>query len=368
MKCFSTKVMTVLVVDDSTSSIDIVRRSLEPFFTVKATENSEGALNIIKTDPPDLILLDVIMPGINGFELCKIIKSNPSTEDIPVIFMTSKADLTDEAEGLSLGAVDYIIKPISLPILVERVKNHIELKCARDYLNRQKEILEEKVLERTYHLEKLQDVVIVAMGALAETRDPETGNHIRRTQNYVRLLATELKESPGFSELLTPANITALCKSAPLHDIGKVGVSDSILLKPGRLSAEEFEEMKHHVTYGRDSIIAAEKSLISDDNFLVFAKEIVYSHHEKWDGTGYPEGLTGEDIPVSGRLMAVADVYDALISRRVYKPPFSHEKAVEIIREGRGRHFDPAVVDAFLRKADEFNSIALEFADSEPES
>jgi putative two-component system response regulator len=206
---------------------------------------------------------------------------------------------------------------------------------------------------------------MVAMGALAESRDPETGNHIRRTQRYVKALAFEVAKHDKYKEVLTPEVITSLYKSAPLHDIGKVGVEDKILLKPGKLTDAEFEEMKKHTTYGRDAIAAAETSINSADNFLIFAKEIAYSHQEKWDGSGYPEGLSGENIPLSARLMAVADVYDALISKRVYKDAFSHEKAVNIITEGKGSHFEPLLVDCFLNIATEFNNIAQNFVDKE---
>ena len=234
-------------------------------------------------------------------------------------------------------------------------------------LANQNVILEEKVEQRTAQMAELQDVAMVAMGALAESRDPETGNHIRRTQHYVKALATEMASREHLRDVLTPEIITSLYKSAPLHDIGKVGVEDSILLKPGKLTDEEFAEMKNHPAYGRDALVAAEASMDRADNFLIFAKEIAYYHHEKWDGSGYPEGLAGEDIPLSARLMAVADVYDALISKRVYKPGFPHEKAVEIISEGKGSHFDPEMVDAFLLIADRFREIAAEYADGESE-
>jgi putative two-component system response regulator len=214
-------------------------------------------------------------------------------------------------------------------------------------------------------MEELQDVTMVAMGSLAEARDPETGNHIRRTQRYVKLLADELKKHPKFNEYLTPDIITTLFKSAPLHDIGKVGVPDHILLKPGKLTQEEFVEMKRHTNYGRDAIASAEKTMTRADNFLTFAKEIAYFHQEKWNGTGYPEGLKSDDIPICARLMAIADVYDALISRRVYKPAFDHDKAVAIIKDGKGSHFDPDMVDAFLNVADQFATVAKEYADTE---
>ena len=219
--------------------------------------------------------------------------------------------------------------------------------------------------KRTREVQVVQDVTIMAMASLAETRDNETGNHIRRTQNYVRALAKKLQPHPKFSALLTDDTVEMLYKSAPLHDIGKVGIPDAILLKPGKLTPEEFETMKTHTTLGRDAIIAAETLIDAPSTFLQLAREIAHYHQEKWDGSGYPEKLAGDAIPLSARLMAVADVYDALISRRVYKPPFSREKSVGIIREGRGTHFDPDMVDAFLAIEEEFHSIAERFADSE---
>jgi putative two-component system response regulator len=363
----TTSKLTILAIDDTPANIDVVKGVLASNYLVQAAVNGKMALKIIEKKRPDLILLDIMMPEMDGYEVCRRLKENEETRDIPIIFLTAKAEVSDETKGLELGAVDYITKPISPGILKERVKNHLELKSARDYLKQQNEILEEKVIERTQQMEELQDVTVVAMGALAEARDPETGNHIRRTQRYVKLLAIHLKNHPRFKHLLTPENITSLYKSAPLHDIGKVGVPDNILLKPGKLTAEEFDEMKKHTIYGRDAIVAAESRMTRADNFLKFAKEIAYYHQEKWDGSGYPEGLKGENIPISARLMAVADVYDALISRRVYKPPFPHDKAVAIIKEGKGSHFDPDMVDGFIELADKFYSVAEEFADSEQE-
>lgn len=357
------QMQTILAVDDTLANIDVLKGVLSQDYLVQAALSGKVALKIIEKHKPDLILLDIMMPDMDGYEVCQILKSQEATKDIPVIFLTAKIQEDDETKGLSLGAVDYITKPISPPILKERIKNHLLLQASKNMLARQNEILEERVLERTSQLSELQDVAMVAMGAMAESRDPETGNHIRRTQRYVKVLAVELAKHEKYKAFLTPDVITSLYKSAPLHDIGKVGVEDSILLKPGKLTDEEFEEMKRHTTYGRDAIAAAETSIDSADNFLVFAKEIAYSHQEKWDGTGYPEGLAGEDIPLSARLMAVADVYDALISKRVYKPPFSHEKAVSIITEGKGSHFEPLLVECFLAVADEFTQVAKDFAD-----
>lgn len=350
---------TVMVVDDTETNIDIMVETLGDSYEVAVAIDGETALQDIAETPPDIILLDIMMPGIDGYEVCKRLKGDSKTEGIPIIFLTSMTEEQNESKGLELGAVDYIAKPF-IPQLVKcRVRNQLELKMHRDHL-------EELVKARTRELELTQEVTIESLGTLAEYRDPETGGHIKRTQNYVKLLADYLKNHPKFQDSLAPNVIDLLYKSAPLHDIGKVGVPDNILLKPGKLTAEEFEEMKKHAAYGRDVIASQEKKL-GEGSFLSQAKEIAGSHHEKWDGTGYPHGLSGNDIPVLGRLMAIADVYDALISKRVYKPPFPHKKAVAIISEGKGQHFDPDMVDAFLALEEQFKQTALEFADFDEE-
>jgi putative two-component system response regulator len=244
-----------------------------------------------------------------------------------------------------------------------RVNTQLTIKAAADFLRDKNAFLEQEVARRTQEVMAIQDVTIQVMASLAETRDQETGNHIRRTQNYVRALAEQLKNHPRFQKFLTDHTINLLYKSAPLHDIGKVGVPDHILLKPGPLTAEEFEIMKTHTTLGRDAIVQAEKSLGMKVDFLQLAKEIAHSHQEKWDGTGYPQGISGDDIPIAARLMAIADVYDALISSRVYKEAMPHEEAVAIIQAGYGQHFDPDVVDAFMAIHPTFKMIAAEFAD-----
>jgi putative two-component system response regulator len=297
--------------------------------------------------------------------VCRRLKADAATRHIPVIFLTAKAEVEDEQKGFDVGAVDYITKPISPPIVLARVATQLTLKAAADFLRDKNAYLESEVRKRTQEVQVVQDVTIMAMASLAETRDNETGNHIRRTQNYVRALAKRLQARPRFAAALSDATVEMLYKSAPLHDIGKVGIPDAILLKPGKLTPEDFEVMKSHTTLGRDAIIAAENLIDAPSTFLQLAREIAHYHQEKWDGSGYPEGLKGEAIPLSARLMALADVYDALISRRVYKPPFPREKAVAIIREGRDKHFDPAIVDAFLEIEEEFHAIAERFADTE---
>jgi putative two-component system response regulator len=357
---------TVLVVDDTPDNLSLMSGLLKDDYKVKVANNGEKALKIAASDaPPDLILLDIMMPGMDGYEVCEFLKRNPATRDIPVIFLTAKAEVEDEKKGLELGAVDYLTKPVSPPIVMARVKNHLALKAHADFLRDKSDYLEIEVGKRTREVMAIQDVTILAMASLAETRDSDTGNHIRRTQFYVKALAEKLKNNPRFGAQLTEHTITMLFKSAPLHDIGKVGIPDRILLKPGRFEPHEFEIMKTHTTLGRDAIEHAEEQLGMNVEFLTMAKEIALSHQEKWDGSGYPQGLAGDAIPLSARLMAVADVYDALISRRVYKEGMPHEKAVAIIVDSKGTHFDPDMVDAFVELQDEFRAIAQRFADTD---
>lgn len=249
--------------------------------------------------------------------------------------------------------------------MLVRVKNHLALKAHADFLRDKADFLEAEVTKRTQEVVAIQDVTILAMASLAETRDSDTGNHIRRTQFYVKALAEHLRGHPRFAAQLSDNYIQMLFKSAPLHDIGKIGIPDRILLKPGRYEPAEFEIMKTHTTLGRDAIEHAEKQLGMTVEFLSMAKEIALSHQEKWDGSGYPQGLAGDAIPLSARLMAIADVYDALISRRVYKEGMPHEQAVSLIQEGRGHHFDPDITDAFVALKDDFREIAARFADSD---
>jgi len=355
---------TVLVVDDAPENLMLLTHALADQYRVRAARDGEGALRVARSEPrPDLILLDIVMPGLDGFEVCRRLKADPATAAIPVIFLTARGESEDEAQGFALGAVDYISKPISAPVVRARVKTHLQLKASAEFLQDQNRFLEREVLRRTHEMRAIQDVAVLAVASLAETRDNETGNHIRRTQYYVRTLAAHLQSQPRFKSELNEATIDLLFKSAPLHDIGKVGIPDRILLKPGRLDPNEFEIMKTHTTLGFDSIVQAEQRLGSSVEFLRYAKEIALSHQEKWDGSGYPEARRADDIPLSARLMAVADVYDALISRRVYKPPFSQEKSLGIMREGRASHFDPDILDAFLANSAEFRAIAERFAD-----
>ena len=358
---------TILVVDDTPDNLKLISGLLKDTYKVKIATNGESALEIAQsTFPPDLILLDIMMPEMDGYEVCMRLKNDINTAHIPVIFLTAKTEVSDETKGLEMGAVDYISKPINPLILLSRVKIHLTEKKMHDFLNDKNSFLENEVKKRTAEINAIQDVTIHAMASLAETRDSDTGHHIRRTQHYLKLLAEKMRFHPRFSDFLDDDNIIdALFKSAPLHDIGKIGIPDSVLLKPGRFEPEEFEIMKRHPELGRNAILHAERELGIEVPFLKYAKEIAYAHQEKWDGSGYPLGISGDDIPISARLMAVADVYDALISRRVYKEGMSHEQAVQLIIEGRGKHFDPDITDAFLALQDDFIAIAAKFWDSD---
>ncbi len=355
---------TILIVDDEPSNLSLLAQLLRPVYHVRAANSGENALRVAASEPrPDIILLDVMMPGMNGYTVLERLRNNLATADIPVIFVTALSDLDDEEHGLALGAADYIAKPIKPILLLARVRTQLEAKQARDWLKDKNAALEAEVSRRMVENDLTQLVSVRALAHLAETRDPETGNHILRTQNYVRALALRLRQHPRFSAVLDSRTIDLLTRSAPLHDIGKVGIPDSILQKPEPLTAEEWEIMKTHTRLGSDAIERAETDVKQPIAFLALAKEIAHWHHEKWDGSGYPDALKGEAIPVSARLMAVADVFDALISPRVYKPALSYEKAREIIAAGRGSHFDPDIVAAFLEGFDAMTAIADQYND-----
>lgn len=356
----------VLIVDDTETNLDILVETLGEDYEVAVAMDGPTALSLAQAQTPDLILLDIMMPGMDGYEVCRRLLADPATAQTPVIFLTALTEVTDKTRGFAAGAVDYVTKPFEPAEIQARVRTHLSLRLARQQLARQNEILEQKVQERTRELALTQDAIIEAMAGLAEYRDPETGGHIKRTRNYVRLLAMKLRDHPQYKDFFTEETLDLLYKSAPLHDIGKVGVRDDILLKPGPLTESEYESMRRHTVFGRDAIEAAARHL-GDNSFLRLAQEIAYTHQERWDGSGYPQGLAGEAIPVSGRLMAIADVYDALISRRVYKEPLPHAQAVAIILDGRGSHFDPVMVDAFLDVQESFRQIALDFCEDDDE-
>jgi len=347
----------IFIVDDVLENIQIAISHLKELGCDFAYATSgEQALKRITATRPQLILMDVMMPGMSGFQTAEALSRDDRTRAIPVIFLTARAESEDVVRGFNLGGVDYVTKPFKGVELRSRVRNHLELHAYRTNLER-------LVDERTKEAELLKDVIIEAMGELAEYRDPETGSHIHRTRGYVQLLAETLVERGHFRAQLTKEYITLLWKSAPLHDIGKVAIRDSILLKPGKLTPEEFEEMKKHALFGEEVIANLEQMAGQPTSFLNCAKDIAGSHHEKYDGSGYPRGLAGEAIPLAGRIIAGAAVYDALISKRVYKNALSHEEAAMVMLEGKGSHFDPILIAAFEVVEPHFRHIAVNNAD-----
>jgi len=367
---------TILIVDDTPQNLLVLGELLQPCYRVRVANSGERALRAVRADPPpDLILLDVMMPGLDGYEVLRQLRADPATRDIPVIFVTAMGATEDEERGLALGAVDYISKPINPPIVLARVRTQLELKQARDRLARQNDWLEAEVQRRARENTLVRDVTIRALACLSEARDNETGRHILRTQAYVGILAHRLAGHPRFAAALEGRRLDLVVKAAPLHDIGKVGIPDRILLKPGKLTPEEFEVMKTHPTIGAEAIGKAMREALAEAEdraaeqaegafaFLRTAQQIALSHHEKWDGTGYPAGLAGDAIPVAARIMALADVFDALMTRRVYKPAISLEETTRIIVEARGRHFDADVVDAFLDCREDFAAVADRLAE-----
>lgn len=353
---------TILIVDDTEINIDILVATLGDDYELSVAMDGESALETVKIERPDLILLDIMMPGMSGYDVCKKLKDNSATCDIPIIFLSAMTDIDSKTRGFEAGAVDYITKPFEILEVKARVQTHLFITTARQELAMQNEILEQRVTERTRELCLTQEITLEALASLAEYRDPDTGGHIERTKNYVRILAEKLSTYKKYQTVLNNDVIQIFYKSAPLHDIGKIGIRDDILLKPDKLTLDEFEEMKNHTVIGYEALRIASLKL-GENSFLKHAMEFSKYHQEKWDGSGYPDGLSGEDIPLAGRIMAIADVYDALISKRVYKPPYTHKKAVGIIMEGRGNHFEPLMVDAFEEVQESFRQIAIKYAD-----
>lgn len=350
---------TILIVDDNTENLMVLGELLSQHYSVRAATSGARALELAQRTPrPGLILLDVMMPGMSGHEVLERLQASEATRGIPVIFATAMSETEDEQRGLSMGAVDYITKPLRPAIVMARVKTHLELAAAREQLQRRNATLEAEVDRRELENRAIQDVSMRALARLAETRDQETGNHILRTQDYVRLLATLVQQHPRFQAELQPHAIELMVKSAPLHDIGKVGIPDRVLLKPGKLTDDEWTLMKTHARLGGEAIARAVADIDAPVPFLRHASDIATHHHERWDGSGYPDGLAGEAIPLSARLMALADVFDAMISRRVYKAPIDFERVRAAMQAQRGLQFDPDLLDAFIGHFERFCDIA----------
>ena len=324
---------TLLLVDDEPVNLRVLKRLLESECQLIFAKNGEEAIKLAETRLPNLILLDVMMPGLTGFEVCRHLKQQNKTKHIPIIFVTALNDEHDEAEGFDAGAVDYITKPISPAIVRARVKTHLSLVQADELLN-----------------SRLQ--VVQRLGKAAEYKDNETGMHVMRMSHYSKELALVYGLSEKQAEILLHA--------APMHDIGKIGIADSIMLKPGKLTDEEFATMKHHPEIGAEII-----GDCGDSVLLNVAKSVSLTHHEKWDGTGYPKGLAGEDIPIEGRICAIADVFDALTSKRPYKEAWSIEATVDFLKSQKGKHFEPRLVDLMIEILPKILEIRATFKDEE---
>jgi len=341
---------TIFIVDDDMTNLTVGAGAISDAYNT-FTFNSGGLLlKRLEKQVPDLILLDVEMPGMNGYEVIRKIKKKAETKNIPVIFLTGKNDAESELKGLSMGAIDYIIKPFSPPLLIKRIELHLEL----THLNNN---LLEMVEAKTKTVVELQNAFFNTMTKLVDSRDDVTGGHLERTQRYMYVLLKTMRESGYYHEETALWDLDLAAQSTQLHDVGKIAIKDSILLKPGKLTDEEFESIKQHTVFGEDVIKEIERNT-SENKFLAYAKVFAACHHERWDGSGYPKGLKGDEIPVLGRAMAIVDVYDALVSDRPYKIGFSHQESVAIIEKGKGRHFDPVIVDLFLQVSDQFNQIA----------
>ena len=350
---------TILAADDVAENLDIIKNALIPEYRVKAAINGKLALKIAKNQNVDLILLDVRMPEMDGYEVCQRLQDNPATANIPIIFLTGQDTISDEALGLEMGAVDFIKKPINTSILKKRIDTQLELQATRKKLRMHNNYLEDLVEEKTREISESRMAMIYALAQLAESRDEETGEHLVRTQKYCWFLAHKVKETGKYDSIIDTNFCKNLYIASPLHDIGKVGISDSILLKPGELTDEEFERAKQHTVIGY-KILKKVQKIYTENNLLEIGLDLIRYHHEKWNGEGYPEGLKKEEIPLAARIMAISDVYDALRSDRPYKKAFSHEKSCKIIKEDSGTHFDPFLVNCFREISDKFKIISRE--------
>ncbi len=347
---------TIMVVDDLPANLTLLAGMLKDCgYRVRPFTLGEMALTAAQTDPPDLIMLDITMPEMDGYEVCRQLKARPQLCDIPVIFISALSEATDKVKAFDVGGVDYVTKPFQFAEVEARVSTHLRLRRYQLHL-------EQMVAEQVQEISAAQMNTILALSKLAESRDDDTGQHLERVQAFCRILATELQVASPYAEQIDAAFIDNLVQASPLHDIGKVGIPDAILLKPGKLSPDEFEIMKTHTTIGAQTLEVV-RATYPHNAFVAMGMVIAHSHHEKWDGTGYPDGLAGEAIPLAARIMAVADIYDALRSKRCYKEAFSHETSRTIILQGSGAHLDPILVDAFDRVAAAFDRIRTSMND-----
>ena len=344
----------IILVDDNPTNLKAGKNVLSEKYTVATAPSAEKMFALLENNKPAMILLDIEMPQVNGYEAIKILKSKPETKDIPVIFLTGRTESDDEITGLSLGAIDYITKPFQPALLLKRIEVHLLVEAQKKELQYFNENLQKMVEDKTESVIELQNALLKTMAELVECRDDITGGHIERTQRGIKILLEEIEKSGIYAEEAEGWDLDLLLQSSQLHDVGKISINDVILKKPEKLNEQEFDEMKKHASFG-EKIIEKIETLATESDFLKYAKIFAASHHEKWDGTGYPRGLKGDAIPLLGRIMAIADVYDALTSMRPYKDAFSHEEAVRIITESSGTQFDPKLVELFIKNSDKFN-------------
>ena len=345
----------VILVDDNPINLKLARNTLMGKYDVFTVPSAEKLFQLLEKTLPDIVLLDIMMPEMNGYEAIKVLKNNPRTADIPVIFLTSKSDTSSELEGFSQGAVDYVSKPFSPQLLLKRVDVHVLVETQKQELQHINDNLQKIVDEKTAAVVELQNALLKTMSNLVEYRDDVTGSHVERTEHFLHLFLNDLVEKRVYYNEVHTWNIKLILQSAQLHDVGKIGIRDNILMKPGPLTKEEFEEMKKHTTFG-EKVIEKIQQESRESVFLTHAKVMAGCHHEKWDGTGYPRGLTGNSIPLQGRLLSLVDVYDALISARPYKKAFPPEQALKIINDGSGTQFDPALAEVFIKTAERFQA------------
>ena len=342
---------TIFVVDDNDTNLASAKEALKDSYRVMTLPSAAKMFTMLEKVSPDLILLVIEMPEVDGFEALRQLKENDSQANIPVIFLTSMTDAEVEVRGFQLGVIDFITKPFSAPVLVNRIKTHLDID----------EIIRERTAQlqqKTVQLQRLQNAIIFSFADMVENRDQGTGGHVERTATYIKILTDALLEYGVYSDEIEELDIEQFVSSARLHDVGKIAISDLILNKPGKLTDEEYEIMKTHTTQGEYAIDQI-ASRTDDVEFLRNAKLFAGCHHERWDGKGYPRGLKGSDIPIQGRIMALVDVYDALVSERPYKKPFSHEDAVKIIVENAGSQFDPLITDVFSKANTKFSMVKI---------
>jgi len=333
-------------VDDNPINLKLARNTLMGKYDVFTVPSAEKLFELLEKTLADIILLDVMMPEMNGYDAIKVLKNNPRTANIPVIFLTSKADANSELEGFIHGAVDYVSKPFSPQLLLKRVDVHVLVESQKKELEHINQNLQQLIDEKTEEIQELQNAILKTMSNLVEYRDDVTGGHVERSEHFLKLLTEEMIRQNIYKDEVKDWDLKLFLQSAQLHDVGKIAIRDNILMKPAKLTVEEFDEMKKHTWFG-EKVIEKIQENAKESVFLAHAKIMAGTHHEKWDGSGYPRGIAGQEIPLQGRLMALVDVYDALISERPYKKPFPSDQALQIIKQGSGNHFDPALVEVF---------------------